>query len=39
VRLLRDPYSAKPLVQFYATRRVGGDAVQFESIKFVKFAA
>lgn len=39
IRLLRDPYSAKPQVQFYATRRVGGDAVQFEAIKFVKFSA
>jgi len=24
-RVLRDPYTSKPLVQFYATRRVGGD--------------
>jgi HK97 family phage major capsid protein len=39
VRLLRDPYTAKPYVKFYATKRTGGDAVQFEAVKFVKFSA
>ncbi len=37
VRVLRDPYTAKPYVQFYTTARVGGDAVHFEAIKFLKF--
>ena len=33
VRVLRDPYTAKPYVVFYTTRRVGGDVVNFEAIK------
>jgi HK97 family phage major capsid protein len=37
--LLRDPYTAKPYVQFYTTRRVGGDVVNFEAIKLIRFAA
>lgn len=36
-RTLRDPYSSKPYVSFYTTRRVGGGAVQFEAVKFLKF--
>lgn len=36
--LLRDPYTAKPYVQFYTTRRVGGDVVNFEAIKLIRFA-
>lgn len=39
VRILRDPYTAKPYVKFYATKRTGGDVVNFEAIKFLKFAA
>lgn len=38
-RVLRDPYSAKPFVEFYTTRRVGGGAVQFEAVKFVRFGS
>lgn len=38
VRVLRDPYSNKPYVQFYTTKRVGGDVLNFEAIKLVKFA-
>jgi HK97 family phage major capsid protein len=37
VRVLRDPYTNKPYVQFYTTARVGGDMVDFEAIKFLKF--
>ncbi|MDR1208566.1 MAG: phage major capsid protein [Holosporales bacterium] len=33
VSILRDPYSAKPYVEFYATKRVGGDVVDFDAIK------
>lgn len=33
IRVLRDPYTAKPYVVFYTTRRVGGDVVNFEAIK------
>lgn len=36
VRTLRDPYTAKPYVRFYSTRRTGGAAVNFEAIKFLK---
>ncbi len=39
VRMLRDPYSAKPYVLFYTTKRVGGGVQNFEAIKLVKFAA
>ena len=39
VRVLRDPYSAKPYVLFYTTKRVGGDVQDFDAIKLVKFAA
>ena len=37
VRVLRDPYSSKPYVEFYATTRVGGDVVNFNALKFLKF--
>lgn len=37
-RILRDPYSNKPFVQFYGTRRVGGGVKMFEAIKLIKFA-
>ena len=39
VRILRDPYSAKPYVLFYTTKRVGGGVQNFEAIKLVRFAA
>jgi len=39
VRILRDPYSAKPHVQFFATSRVGGDVTDFGAIRLLKFAA
>lgn len=38
-RVLRDPYSAKPYVEFYTTRRVGGDVLNFEALKVLNFAA
>ena len=38
LRILRDPFSAKPHVLFYATKRVGGDVSDFAAIKLVKFA-
>jgi HK97 family phage major capsid protein len=37
VRILRDPYSAKPYVLFYVTKRVGGGVQDFEAIKLLKF--
>ncbi len=37
VRILRDPYSSKPYVLFYTTKRVGGGVQNFEAIKLMKF--
>jgi len=39
VRILRDPYSAKPYVLFYTTKRVGGDVQDFDAIKLINFGA
>ncbi len=38
LRILRDPFSAKPHVLFYATKRVGGDISDFAAIKLLKIA-
>jgi HK97 family phage major capsid protein len=38
LRVLRDPFSAKPHVLFYATKRVGGDVSDFAAIKLLRFA-
>lgn len=38
LRVLRDPFSAKPHVLFYATKRVGGDVTDFAAIKLLKFS-
>lgn len=37
IRVLRDPYSSKPYVLFYTTKRVGGGIQDFDAIKFLKF--
>jgi HK97 family phage major capsid protein len=37
IRVLRDPYTAKPYVKFYTTKRTGGGVVNFEAVKFLKF--
>jgi HK97 family phage major capsid protein len=37
--ILRDPYSNKPFVNFYAVKRVGGCVSNSEAIKVFKFAA
>ena len=37
--ILRDPYTNKPYVQFYATRRVGGQVLDSDAIKLLKIAA
>ncbi len=39
MRVLRDPYSAKPYVLFYTTKRVGGGVQDYAAIKLLKFAA
>jgi len=38
LRILRDPFSAKPHVLFYATKRVGGDVSDFAAIKLLRFS-
>ncbi len=37
VRILRDPFSSKPYVLFYTTKRVGGGVQDFDAIKLLKF--
>ena len=37
LRILRDPYSARPNVTFFATKRVGGDVTDYAAIKTLKF--
>lgn len=39
VRVIRDNLTSKPYVKFYTTKRVGGGALNFEAIKFLKFGA
>jgi HK97 family phage major capsid protein len=39
IRVLRDPYSAKPYVLFYTTKRVGGGVQDFDAIKLLRFSA
>lgn len=39
VRVLRDPYTAKPYVLFYTTKRVGGDVLNFEAAAIGKISA
>ena len=36
-RVMRDPFSAKPYVLFYTTKRVGGGVQDFDAIKLLKF--
>ena len=38
MRTLRDPYTAKPYVVFYTTKRTGGGAQNTEAVKFLKFS-
>ena len=37
IRVLRDPFTAKPYVKFYTTKRTGGGVVNFEAFKLMKF--
>lgn len=38
IRVLRDPYTNKPYVSFYTTKRVGGGIQNFEAIKALKIS-
>jgi HK97 family phage major capsid protein len=39
IRVLRDPFTKKPMVQFDHTARVGGDMVDFDALRVMKIAA
>jgi len=39
ITVLRDPYTAKPNIEFYTRKRVGADIVDFDAIKIGKIAA
>lgn len=38
IKIQRDPYSSKPFVIYYATKRVGGDVVDTNAIKVLKLS-
>lgn len=38
IRILRDPFTEKPFIKFYATTRVGGDVTNFDAVKLLKLA-
>jgi HK97 family phage major capsid protein len=38
-RVIRDIYTSKPFVQFYTTKRVGGDVTNYEALKLLKLSA
>ncbi len=39
VRVLRDPFTHKPYIKFYSTKRVGGDVVNFDAIKLMEMSS
>lgn len=39
IQILRDPYTGAPFIKFRCTKRTGGDVVNFEAIKLLKFSA
>ncbi|MBP3958351.1 phage major capsid protein [Gemmata sp. G18] len=39
LRVLRDPYTDKPYVSFYTTKRVGGAVINFEALKIQKISS
>lgn len=36
IMVMKDPYTEKPFTKFYATKRVGGEVINQEAIKFLK---
>jgi HK97 family phage major capsid protein len=38
IRILRDPFTAKPYVRFYTTKRLGGDVVDVDAFKTLQSA-
>jgi HK97 family phage major capsid protein len=39
IGIIRDPYTDKPFIKFYAVKRVGGDVIVPSALKFAKFSA
>lgn len=39
IRTLRDPFTDKPFVKFYTTKRVGGAVTNFEAVKLLKLGS
>jgi HK97 family phage major capsid protein len=39
IRVLRDPFTDKGFVKFYTTKRVGGGALNFEAVNFLRLAS
>lgn len=39
IRVLRDPFTSKPFIKFYTTKRVGGDVIDFDAIRAIEFSA
>jgi HK97 family phage major capsid protein len=39
VRIMRDPYTDKPFVKYYTTKRVGGDVIDFNAVKLLRLSA
>ena len=39
ITTLRDPFSAKPFIEFYSRKRVGGDVSDFEAFALVEVSA
>jgi HK97 family phage major capsid protein len=38
VRVMRDPYTNKPFVKYYTTKRVGGDVIDFNAVKILRLS-
>jgi HK97 family phage major capsid protein len=38
ITIQRDPYTKKPFVEFYTRKRVGGDVINYDSIKIMRIA-
>lgn len=38
INIMRDPFTEKPFIKFYAVKRVGGDVVNPSAIKLAKFS-
>lgn len=36
INIMKDPFTEKPFVKFYATKRVGGDVIDFQAFKILK---